>query len=268
MFKRWLHHRQAQRDAVAVARRAIPDDLWKRTLVRHPYLVRRSAEDNAELRRLTSLLLDRKEFSTTGGLRLADVMAVTIAAQAALPVLRLGVQAYDSFVGIVVDPGSTRSRQVLEDDIGVVHEFDDEQVGQAWAGGPVKLSWPDVRASVVVAGPSETCFNVVMHEFAHVLDATNGAINGIPPLPSDVSTSAWLGALNTEMQRLDAKVAAGLPSPIDHYALQDCAEFFAVTSEAFFTLPAAMKKEHAAWYDMLCLFYRQDPAQEGALPAR
>lgn len=265
MFKRWLDERQARREQAALARRAIPDDLWKRTLIRYPYLRRASAADNAELRRITSLLLDRKEFSTTGGLRLTDVMAVTIAAQAALPVLRLGVEAYDSFVGIVVDPGSSRSRQMREDDIGVVHEYDDEQVGQAMAGGPVKLSWPDVRLSVATAQVySDTCFNVVMHEFAHVLDAINGAIDGLPPLPAGMAPAAWLGVLNAEMQQLDARVAACLPSPLDPYALQDPGEFFAVSSEAFFTMPAAMKKEHAAWYDMLCLFYRQDPAQEGA----
>jgi hypothetical protein len=51
------------------------------------------AADAAELRRLTSLFLDRKEFSTTGGLRLTDAMVVAIAAQAVLPVLRLGLAA-------------------------------------------------------------------------------------------------------------------------------------------------------------------------------
>ena len=44
--------------------------------------------DAAELRRLTSLLLDRKEFSVVGGLKLTDMLAVSIAAQAALPALR------------------------------------------------------------------------------------------------------------------------------------------------------------------------------------
>ena len=263
VITRWLQQLQTRRESAAVARRSIPDDLWKRTLVRYPYLQRRSADDNAELRRITSLLLDRKEFSTTGGLRLTDVMAVTIAAQAALPVLRLGVEAYDSFLGIVVDPGSTRSRRAFEDEIGVVHEYDEVQVGELLPGGPLKLSWPDVRASVATALPAATCYNVVMHECAHVLDNANGAVDGVPPLPAQLSHAAWTATLLAEMQRLDDRVASQAASCIDPYALQNRPEFFAVTSEAFFTMPAAMKKEHAAWYDMLCLFYRQDPAEEG-----
>ena len=78
---------QARRERASLQRRAIPDDLWKRTLVRYPFLQRRDPADGAELRRLTSLFLDRKEFSCAGGLRLTDAMAVAIAAQAALPVL-------------------------------------------------------------------------------------------------------------------------------------------------------------------------------------
>lgn len=265
VIKRWLQQLQSRREQAAVARRSIPDDLWKRTLVRYPYLQRRSADDTRELRRLTSLLLDRKEFSTTGGLRLTDAMAVTIAAQAALPVLRLGVQAYDSFLGIVVDPGSIRSRRAMEDNIGIVHEYDEVQVGEVIPGGPLKLSWPDVRASVATTEKLATasCYNVVMHECAHVLDNGDGAIDGAPPLPPQVTYAAWMAALHAAMQVLEDRVATDAPSCIDPYALQSPPEFFAVTSEAFFTMPSAMKKEHAAWYDMLRLFYRQDPAEEG-----
>ena len=99
--KLWRGWRSA-RDEAAVRRRAIPDDLWKRTLVRYPFLQRRDADAAAELRRLTSLFLDRKEFDCTGGLRLTDALAVSIAAQAALPVLRQGIERYDGFVGLVV----------------------------------------------------------------------------------------------------------------------------------------------------------------------
>ncbi len=268
VLSRWLNKRQARREQAAVARRAIPDDLWKRTLVRFPFLQRRSAADAAELRRLTSLLLDRKEFSTTGGLRLTDAMAVTVAAQAALPVLRLGVDAYNSFVGIVVDPGSIRSRREHQDDIGVVHEYDEDQVGQAIPGGPVRLSWPDVRTSAHGHDSEATCYNVVVHEFAHVLDAADGTIDGVPPLPAGLPPHTWLTALQAEMQGLAERIEAGVASPLDPYALQAPEEFFAVSSEAFFTLPAAMKKEHAAWYSMLSIFYQQDPADEAALPNR
>ena len=47
---RWWLGLRARREQAAVARRAIPDDLWKRTLVRYPFLRRRDAADAAELR--------------------------------------------------------------------------------------------------------------------------------------------------------------------------------------------------------------------------
>ncbi len=73
---------RSARDEAAARRRAIPDDLWKRTLVRYPFLQRRDAADAAELRRLTSLFLDRKEFDCTGGLKLSNVLAVSRSARA------------------------------------------------------------------------------------------------------------------------------------------------------------------------------------------
>ena len=264
MLKRWLQQLQSRRERAAVSRRAIPDDLWKRTLVRYPFLQRRSLDDAAELRRLTSLLLDCKEFSTAGGLRLTDAMAVAIAAQAALPVLRLGVGAYDGFVGIVVHPEQVSARRQHQDDDGVVHEYEEVLAGEAMQGGPVMLSWPDVRA----AGLASHGYNVVIHEFAHVLDMADGRADGVPPLPPELSVKAWLTALQAELHSFSACVQRGEQTVLDPYAAAGEEEFFAVTSESFFTTAPAMKKEHPAWYGMLCAFYRQDPAEEGVAARR
>jgi len=125
-----------------VGRKPIPDDLWKRTLVRYPFLQRRDQRDAALLRRLTSLFLDRKEFSATGGLRLSDAMVVSIAAQAVLPVLKLGLSCYDGFVGIVVHPHQVTARREWADEDGIVHEADEVLAGEAMPGGPVS---PAVR---------------------------------------------------------------------------------------------------------------------------
>ena len=138
MIGSWWQRLQARRERAALQRRAIADDLWKRTLVRYPFLRRRDPADAAELRRLTSLFLDRKEFSCVGGLRLTDAMAVAVAAQAALPVLRLGLQRYDGFVGIVIHPDAVVARRSMEDADGVVHEYDEALAGEAMEVG-VKL---------------------------------------------------------------------------------------------------------------------------------
>ena len=48
---------------------------------------------------------------------------------------------------------------------------------------------------------------------------------------------------------------------IDPYAAEDPAEFFAVTSEYFFTAPDLLHEAYPAVYRQLQLFYRQDPLQ-------
>jgi hypothetical protein len=255
---------QNRRERAAVQRRAIADDLWKRTLIRYPFLQRRDAADAGELRRLTSLFLDRKEFSAVGGLRLTDAMAVAIAAQAVLPVLKLGLSSYDRFVGIVVHPEQVVARREVADEDGVVHEYDEILSGEAMEGGPVMLSWQDVRT----AGRSaEAAYNVVIHEFAHVLDMADGVADGVPLLPPEVPLREWVGTLSTEFEDFVQRVQAHEPTALDPYGSEGQEEFFAVASEAFFVNPESMKKEHPALYGVFVRYYRQDPAAD-TLPLR
>ena len=251
----WLQ----RRDHAAVARRPIADDLWKRTLVRYPFLRRRDLADGAELRRLVSLFLDRKEFTALGGLRLDNHVVVAIAAQACLPVLHLGLARYDGFVGIVVHPDQVVARRAVSDDNGVVHEYDELISGEAMDGGPVMLSWRDVRS----AGHSAAIgYNVVIHEFAHVLDMADGLADGVPLLPPHLPLREWRATLEDEFAHFVQRVDAEEDTALDPYGAQSPDEFFAVASEAFFTVPTKTNSEHPALYAMFARFYRQDPAAE------
>ena len=256
---RWWQDLRRQRERAAVARRPIPDDLWKRTLVRYPFLRRRDGTDATELRRLTSLFLDRKEFAAAGGLKLTDAMVVAIAAQAVLPVLRLGLARYDGFVGIVVHAGQVVARREVADDDGVVHEYDEVLAGEAMAGGPLMLSWQDVRAAGRSAAQG---YNVVIHEFAHVLDMADGLADGVPLLPADIPLPAWRSLLQQEYGAFVGRVEAGEDTALDPYGASAEEEFFAVASEAFFVHPQAMQREHPGLYGMFARFYLQDPAAE------
>ncbi len=253
LLQRW----QARRESRLLARRAIPDALWSLTLARLPFLARRPAQDLAELRRLATLFLADKEFTGAGGLAVDDAMAVCIAAQAVLPVLRLGLAPYGSFVGIVVHPDEVVARREFTDDDGVVHEYDEALTGEAMAGGPVMLSWHDVAD----AGESaEWGYNVVIHEFAHVLDMGDGQADGVPPLPGADQRAAWIEVIDAEFERFCAAVDAGTDTLLDPYGATEIGEFFAVASESFFVTPTAMRAEHAALYALLANYYRQDPA--------
>jgi Mlc titration factor MtfA (ptsG expression regulator) len=264
LFGRWLARLRQRRETAAVRRRPIPDDLWKRTLVRYPFLQRRDDPGASALRRLTSLFLDSKEFSTVGDLRLSDALVVAVAAQAVLPVLRLGLHHYDSFVGIVVHADLVRARREMTDEDGVVHRFEEVLAGEAVRGGPVMLSWRDVRA----AGRQEgSAYNVVIHEFAHVLDQSVDEAGGVPRLPAGLPVAEWRSVMASGYADFSRRVAAGEATAIDAYGKESMAEFFAVASEAFFVTPAALKTEQPALYGLFLRYYRQDPLAEQA-PAK
>ena len=252
----WRAHAEAR----ALARRPIAPDLWKRTLVRYPFLRRRDDPQGQALQRLVRLFLDRKEFNATGGLRLTNDVVVAIAAQACLPVLRLGLARYDGFVGIVVHPGQVVANRTVEDEAGVVHEYDEVLAGEAVQGGPVMLSWHDVRSAGRSAAEG---YNVVIHEFAHVLDMADGLANGAPQLDgSRVPPQEWAQTFGDAYQAFCAEVDAGTETVLDPYAAQGPEEFFAVASESFFVDAMRLREAMPAIYALLARYYRQDPAEE------
>ena len=253
----WLQAVRNFSERRALQRRAIPDALWQTTLARYPFLAHRSAADLHELRRLSSLFLDGKEFSGAHGLQVDDEMAVAIAAQACLLVLRLGLQAYAGFVGIVVHADEVEVRREVVDDDGIVHEFDDVLSGEAMQGGPVMLSWRDVREA---GASAEWGYNVVVHEFAHILDMGDGLADGMPPLPDAMARRHWHTVLTQQYDAFCERVDRGEDTVLDPYGAESHEEFFAVASEAFFVAAPELRDEHPALYALLAGYYLQDPA--------
>ncbi|PZP36641.1 MAG: hypothetical protein DI603_01380 [Roseateles depolymerans] len=257
LLKAWTSSREAR----AVSRHAIPDALWQLTLLRYPFLAQRSDSDRAELRRLASLFLSRKEFHGAAGFQITDEVAVAVAAQACLPVLRLGLQWYDGFVGLVMHEGEVLARREVMDEDGIVHEYDEELAGEAMEGGPLMLAWQAVAASDDPAlHGTDAVYNVVIHEFAHVIDMRDGLADGVPPLP-DIEREAWIATIDTEWVRFCERVDAGEETLIDPYGAEAVEEFFAVAVEAFFVAPQAMRREEPTMYDLLAGFFKQDPAR-------
>ena len=118
------------------------------------------------------------------------------------------------------------------------------------------LAWPGVLASGQWEG-----YNLVIHELAHKLDMLNGDANGLPPLHHDMRVREWAsvmqGAYDDLNRQLDANPDA--ETEIDPYAAENPAEFFAVTSEYFFSAPDLLVNSYPQVYAQLSRFYRQDP---------
>lgn len=239
----------------------LSDALWEQTLSTLPFIECLEAPDKSRLRALCEAFLGQKEFTSAGGLELTDAMCVSIAAQGCLPILELGLESYRDWVGIVVYPDEFIIPRSVEDEFGVVHEYDDVASGEAWAGGPLLVSWHDAQ----MAGAG---YNVVIHEFAHKLDMLSGEADGVPPLPASISRADWettlLAAYDDFCARVDAAEERGEDiyetSGLDAYGAESPGEFFAVMSESFFETPEILRAAYPALYAQMSAFYRQDPA--------
>jgi len=249
LFKAWRRRRLLRRFR-------IEDALWDKATGGFEFLRQLSPEETIKLRQLSLLLLAEKEFSPAAGLELTDVMRVSIAAQACLPVLELGLDWYSGWHGIVVYPGDFRVRRSETDEDGVVHEWDDELAGEAMPGGPVVLSWD--------AAARDPYINVVIHEFAHKLDMLDGVVDGMPPLHAGMERAAWRAAFAQAYEGFCDAVERGRNTWLDPYAAEHPSEFFAVVSEAFFEDPKETRRRYPDVYDQLKRFYKQDPAARSA----
>ena len=230
----------------------IPDALWLATVATLPFLRHLAPDELQRLRALTEELLAEKEFSAVEPLVLSDAICLSIAVQGCLPILNLGLGWYRGWLGIVVYPDEFVIPREIQDEDGVVHAYDEVASGEAWAGGPLLVSWSDAQ----LAGEG---YNVVIHEFAHKLDMLNGDANGFPPLHAGMDSRAWYRVFSAAFADLNASLDAGREPPIDDYAAHSPGEFFAVVSEYFFELPAVLADAYPQVYDQLRAYYRQDP---------
>lgn len=232
---------------------SIPDPLWSAALQRLPFLAGMPPADLVALRAMTQGFLQSKVFTGAQDFEPDDIARLVISMQACLPVLRLGLGAYDGWRGIIVYPGEfIIPRQVVDED-GVQHDYEEDALGEAWDGGPVLISWFDDPADYDGA-------HVVIHEFAHKLDQLSGEADGMPPLHAGMSREAWQRDFDAAYADFCARIDAGEDSFIDPYAAEHPAEFFAVCSEVFFTSAQELADIYPAIYEHLSNFYRQNPA--------
>jgi MtfA peptidase len=198
------------------------------------------------------VFLAEREFIGCGGLEVTDAMRIAIAAQACLLVLGHSEHVFDALGSILVYPDEFVVSEDFETD-GVVTHGRRALSGQSWDTSRIVLSWRDVAD----AGDG---YNVVLHEFAHYLDAEHGAPDGAPLLAAPGDYDRWAEVMNRAYHELETKAAAGAETLLDRYALEDRAEFFAVATETFYELPRELAAEHPQLYAELARYYRLDPA--------
>jgi hypothetical protein len=200
-----------------------------------------------QLQRHVQRFLADKAFHGCNGLAVTEEMRVLVAGLACLLVLRPNARPFPRLRSVLLYPEAFWVHHPEPDELGLVSDTPELQIGESWSATRVVLSWEDVEAAL--AG-GET--NVVAHEFAHQLDDEDAA-EGAPRLAdyrrwSEVMCAAY-----------DALCVQGSPV-LDDYGAEGPGEFFAVATETYFQRGAALKQHHPELYGLLRDYYQIDTA--------
>lgn len=236
---------------------SIDDDLWRAACERVPWVAALDHERDTRLHALANRFLAAKTITPVADLSLDDSQRVQLAALCCLPLLEFGSEGLRGWSQLIVYPDAFRVNRSHVDAAGVLHEWDDELIGEAWESGPVILSWADIEADL--AAPREG-FCVAVHEIAHKLDALDGALDGTPPLPRAWQRE-WARDFQLAYDALAREVDAGRETTIDGYAAEAPEEFFAVCSEYHFSDPRLLHDAMPAVAIHLQRFYGVSPLQ-------
>ncbi|MBO9880592.1 M90 family metallopeptidase [Xanthomonas sp. D-109] len=234
---------------------AIDDATWQAVRRDCAWIAALDAPREQRLRALASAFLHRKTISPLGGLQLGARQCGLLAALCCLPLLEYGVDGMRGWSQLLVYPDAFRVQRSHVDAAGVLHEWEDELIGESWDSGPLILSWADVQADL---DDPRAGYCVAVHEMAHKLDVLDGVLDGTPLLPR-----AWQRQWAADFQRsYDAfctRVDRGRASEIDAYAAEAPEEFFAVVSEYHFSAPKRLQREMPEVAAHLARFYGPSP---------
>jgi Mlc titration factor MtfA (ptsG expression regulator) len=97
--------------------------------------------------------------------------------------------------------------------------------------------------------------NTGIHEFVHLLDKEDGAVDGLPEaLMNRKYAVPWLNLISENMIAINEG-----SSDINVYGATNKAEFFAVASEYFFSRPDLFKEKHRDLYNLMTTIFHQNP---------
>ena len=233
---------------------------WRRILRRNMpayHLIPDTLRENLE--RKVKRFLSEKTFEACGGLGVvSDEMAVTVAGHACLLVAgRAGDAAYPGLLTVLIYPDSFFSTAPArgEGPEGVRAADGEHRAGESDSRGAVALSWLEVRNNITFSGNGR---NVVLHEFAHQLDAEDSSVDGMPWLATREARAAWRRDMGAAYAKLRADGEHGI---LDPYGAKEPAELFAVAVEAFFEDALRFREAHPDIHGHFVKYFGLDPAE-------
>lgn len=178
-----------------------------------------------------------------------DVDRVLIAASAIIPIFNFPGWEYQNIHEVLLYPDSFN------------HEYEQEgggrnilgMVGSGAMNHVMILSQFELRQSFTnETGKS----NTAIHEFVHLIDKTDGEIDGLPEALLDKKyIMPWLQLMQQKIKEIYEE-----KSDINPYGATNEAEFFAVVSEYFFERPDLLKEKHPELYSLLLKIFSPESA--------
>jgi Mlc titration factor MtfA (ptsG expression regulator) len=183
------------------------------------------------------------------GTEITDLDRVLIASSAVIPIFGFPEWQYNNLTNVILYPDTFDGKFQFEGENRNILGM----VGSGYMNGQMLLSRAALTKGFSASAGKE---NAAIHEFVHLLDKSDGTVDGIPEnLLAQAYTIPWLHMIHQEMHRIQSG-----KSDINPYALTNEAEFFAVAAEYFFEKPQELQHKHPELYAQLCLVFGQHPA--------
>ena len=243
------HYTKSYRRRLAIAGQPFPE-AWRQMLESNSEFYRHLGEEEKDVfhQRVLFFLAEKKiEGIATD---VDDEIRLLVAASAIIPTFAFPFFEYPNLDQVLIYPNSFDHSFQTERYAG--HEQDIAgMVGNGFLNGNLLLS----KADLVEGFRGRSPYNVGIHEFVHLLDMADGAVDGLPEiLLANAYALPWLQVIKAEVK----KIRKG-ESDINPYGLTNNAEFLAVVSEYFFDDPERFEEAHPELYRFLCTIFHQVP---------
>jgi MtfA peptidase len=204
-----------------------------------PFYRQLSKQKKDEFESRMQLFLSQVKITGTNT-EVEDLDKVLIGASAIVPVFNLPDWEYINLHEILLYPDSFN------------HEFDQYgpgrdvlgMVGNGALNNMMILSKQELRLAFSIETDKR---NTAIHEFIHLIDVTDGAMDGVPSAILDEEyIEPWKDIMQKEIELIRQE-----QSDINPYGATNTTEFFAVVSEYFFERPDLMKEHHPEMYVLM-----------------
>lgn len=199
-----------------------------------------------KLEGLMHVFLHEVAFEVKGFDKVTEVMRICVAAEACVLILTRGYDSYSQFRRVIIHKGLIKQGAGEWAGLGGRHEVDIK-----WDACLQGMHWG-----------ADNC-NIILHEFAHVLDqADDSEAQSIPvSVDSLVDRRKWEEVIAREYPKIKAAYKERRAHTIDEYALASNAEFFSCATESFFERSGELHQHNPEIYELLQDYYGLDPVQ-------